>query len=100
MGSAVATAMPLLRVLERRGWRTPLGGALALCRWPLERKHLYGGPVFGTGWAVTGACPGTISAILAAGSLLGIYLRDTIAERQPAIRDEPAAEPTAATGRV
>ena len=48
--------------------------------------------------------------MLAAGSLLGlvtlvgifagIFLRDTIAERQPAIRDEPAAEPTAATGRV
>ncbi len=110
MGSAVATAMPILWVLERRGWRTPLGGALALRRWPLERKHLYGGVVFGTGWAITGACPGTISAMLAAGSLLGlvtlvgifagIFLRDTIAERQLTIRDEPTAEPTAATGRV
>ena len=110
MGSAVATAMPLLWVLERRGLRTPLGGTLALRRWPLERKHLYGGVVFGSGWALTGACPGTVSAMLAAGSLLGlvtlagivagIYLRDAIAERQPAIRDEPAAEPAAATGRV
>jgi uncharacterized protein len=110
MGSAVATAMPILWVLERRGLRTPLGGALALRRWPLERKHLYGGVVFGTGWAITGACPGTVAAMLAAGSLLGlvplagiiagIFLRDAIAERQTAIRDEPVTEPAAATGRV
>ena len=110
MGSAVATAMPILWVLERRGLRTPLGGALALRRWPLERKHLYGGAVFGIGWAITGACPGTVAAMLAAGSLLGlvplvgiiagIYLRDAIAERQPAIRDEPATERTPATGRI
>ena len=48
--------------------------------------------------------------MLAAGSLLGlvtlagifagIFLRDTIAERQPTIRDEPTAEPAAVTGRV
>ena len=110
MGSAVATAMPILWVLERRGLRTPLGGALALRRWPLERKHLYGGAVFGIGWAITGACPGTVAAMLAAGSLLGlvplagivagIYLRDMVAERQLVVRDEPTAEPTAATGRV
>ena len=110
MGSAVATAMPILWVLERRGWRTPLGGALALRRWPLERTHLYGGVVFGVGWAITGACPGTVAAMLAAGSLLGlvplagiiagIFLRDAIAERQTALRDEPATEPTPATGRA
>ncbi len=110
MGSAVATAMPILWVLERRGLRTALGGTLALRRWPLERKHLYGGVVFGTGWAITGACPGTISAMLAAGSLLGlatlagifagIYLRDTIAEWPPASWDEPAADAATATGRV
>ncbi len=110
MGSAVATATPILWVLERRGLRTPLGGTLTLRRWPLERKHLYGGVVFGIGWAITGACPGTISAMLAAGSLLGlvtlagifagIYLRDTIAERQTTVRDEPATERRPATGRA
>ena len=91
MGSAVATALPLLWWLERRGFHTPLGGALQLRRWPVERKHIYGGVVFGTGWAVTGACPGTTSTMAAAGSVLGlvtlagilvgIVLRDTVAER-------------------
>ncbi len=91
MGSAVATALPILWLLERRGWRSPLGGPLELRRWAIERRHLYGGVVFGTGWAITGACPGTLSTTLGAGSLLGlpmvagvllgIALRDTIAER-------------------
>ena len=96
MGSAVATAMPILWLLERRGLRTALGGTLALRRWPVERKHIYGGLVFGTGWAITGACPGTAAAMLAAGSLLGavplagivvgIALRDTVVERaRPAV---------------
>ncbi|MDQ3856648.1 MAG: hypothetical protein M3281_09690 [Chloroflexota bacterium] len=107
MGSAVATAMPLLWLLERRGQHTPLGGALALRRWPVERKHVYGGVVFGTGWAVTGACPGTASTMLAAGSLLGlvllggilvgIVLRDIVVERQATVPVEPSTVPNAAT---
>jgi uncharacterized membrane protein YedE/YeeE len=74
MGSAMATALPILWLLERRRWRTPLGGPLALRRWAFERKHLWGGILFGTGWAITGACPGTASTTLGAGSLLGIVL--------------------------
>lgn len=91
MGSAVVTALLVLWLLERRGTRTPLGGPLQLRRWPAERKHVYGGVVFGLGWAITGACPGTVVAMLAAGSLLGvvplagiligIILRDSVAER-------------------
>ena len=91
MASAVLTAMPLLWLLERRKWRTPLAGDLALVRWPVERKHLVGGTVFGVGWAITGACPGTISGMIGAGSILGgvtlvgfmggIVLRDSIVER-------------------
>lgn len=91
MGSAVLTAMPLLWLLERRGWRTPLGEPMTLRRWPVERRHLLGGTVFGLGWAITGACPGTISGMLSAGSALGVVtllgfiggmaLRDVVAER-------------------
>jgi hypothetical protein len=91
LGSAVITAMPLLWWLERRRWRTPLGGELALKRWPVERKHVLGSMVFGAGWAVTGACPGTISGMLGEGSILGfvtlggflggMWLRDMVVER-------------------
>ncbi|MBA2276780.1 MAG: YeeE/YedE family protein [Chloroflexia bacterium] len=104
MGSAMATALPILWLLERRRWRTPLGGELDLRRWPVERKHLWGGLVFGTGWAITGACPGTASTTLASGSLLGIVLivgmvagialRDIVAERRPLRSHQPLPEPT------
>lgn len=110
MGSAVLTAMTILWLLERRRWRTPLGGALTLRRWPVERKHLLGGAVFGTGWAITGACPGTVSAMVAAGSLLGfvplagilvgMLLRDRIAERRPAPANEPARGPVGVAERA
>ena len=104
--SAIATALPLLWLLEWRGWHTPLGGRLSLTRWKLERKHWLGGSIFGVGWAITGACPGTASTMIAAGSLLGlvtlsgilagIFLRDLTAERAAAITPEPTREPVAA----
>lgn len=91
MGSAVVTAMPILWLLERRRWTTPVGGAMQLRRWPVERKHVLGGIVFGAGWAITGACPGTITGMLSVGNLLGllplagilvgILLRDALTER-------------------
>ncbi len=103
MGSAMGTALPLLWLLERRRWRTPLGGDLVLRRWSVEPKHVWGAAIFGTGWAITGACPGTASTALGAGGLLGIVLiggivagialRDAVSERQAASTPEPLPEP-------
>lgn len=74
MGSAVATAMPILWVAEKRRMRSLFGEPVALRRWRFERKHLYGGMVFGTGWAITGACPGTAATTLGGGSIMGVVL--------------------------
>jgi len=89
--SAVGTALPIIWLLERAGWHTPLGGKLTPRRWPVGRNHILGGAVFGAGWAVTGACPGTVSTMVVAGGLMGliplagimigILLRDRVAER-------------------
>jgi uncharacterized membrane protein YedE/YeeE len=89
--SAIGTALPLLWLLEARGWHTPLGGRLTPKRWEINRQRVLGGAVFGVGWAVTGACPGTVSTMVVAGSVLGIVplagilagivLRDATAER-------------------
>lgn len=102
MGSAMGTALPVLWILEKRGWHTPLGGPLALTRWQFERKHIGGGIVFGTGWAITGACPGTISTTLGAGSLLGAVLmagalagivaQDTVTRKRTPPQSQPIAE--------
>ena len=74
MASAVGVAVPLLWLLQRRGWRTPLGGPLMLTRSPVERKHVLGGIVFGAGWALAGTCPGTVLAMVGSGGLLGLVV--------------------------
>jgi uncharacterized membrane protein YedE/YeeE len=99
MGSAVAVALPLLWLLRRRSWTTPLGGPLALIPARIERKHIYGGVVFGTGWAIAGTCPAPALAMVGAGGVMGVFvvlglfggilLRDRVVER--AAR-EPAVE--------
>lgn len=106
MGSSVATSMMILWLLERRGWTTPLDSALTLRRWPVERRHVYGGVVFGTGWTIDGACPVTVSTMLAAGSVLGvvplagilagILLRDRVVQRP----QRASREPTRATSTM
>ena len=58
MGSSFAVAMPLLWILRRRKRKTPMAGELNLNRVPNERKHVYGGAIFGPGWAAAGTCPG------------------------------------------
>ncbi|CAA9242048.1 MAG: hypothetical protein AVDCRST_MAG77-1596 [uncultured Chloroflexi bacterium] len=92
MGSAVGTALPLIWLLQRRRWNTPFGGTLEPERPTLERRHIAGSVVFGTGWAITGACPGPVLAMTASGNLLGgvvvagifvgSLVRDWVAKRQ------------------
>jgi uncharacterized protein len=94
--------MPLLWLLERRRLHTWFGGPLAIHRYRPARKDVLGGMVFGTGWAVAGACPGTVIAMVAGGSLLGfvvmaglfagLLLRDVVA-RQTATRVQAVEVP-------
>ena len=107
MASAVATALPVLWLLERLGWHTPLGGKLQPRRVPIERRHVLGGTVFGAGWALTGACPGTVSGMIGtgglmgfvtlAGILVGIAARDRVAERPAMPHAEPAPQQATVT---
>jgi uncharacterized membrane protein YedE/YeeE len=74
MASAVGVALPVLWLLERRRWRTPLGGPLTLEQAPIERRHVLGAAVFGTGWALGGSCPGPAVAMAAGGGVLGLFV--------------------------
>lgn len=92
MGSAVLTAMPLLWLLQRAGWRTSYGGPIELRRCPVQRSHFIGSAIFGSGWAITGSCPGPALAMVAAGGIFalpviaglcaGLVLRDLVVERR------------------
>jgi uncharacterized protein len=91
MFSAIAVAMPTLWLLEKTRWDTPLGGPLHPNRVRVERKHLFGAGLFGSGWAIAGTCPGPALAMTAGGGVLGIvvmaglvsgmYLRDLVDAR-------------------
>ncbi len=74
LGSSFVVAMPLLWLLRRRSWKTPLGGELQLNRVKVEQKHLYGGVLFGAGWATAGTCPGPALGMTLGGGMLGIVV--------------------------
>ena len=78
MASAIAVAAPILFVLQRRGWQTPFGGQLRLVRPPLRRDTILGSVVFGTGWAIAGTCPGPAVAMVAMGSVPGLFVMSGI----------------------
>ena len=74
MGSAVGVAAPLLRLLQRRAWVTPLGGVRYLSPSAVGRHHIQGSVLFGAGWAIAGTCPGPALAMIRAGRLLGVIV--------------------------
>ena len=98
IGSAMATTFLGLLVLRRtRG--TWLGGALTLPRNRVQRRHIYGGAVFGVGFGLGATCPGMTVAMVAtgglyglvvlAGLLLGLWLRGRVEQRAAPATEEP-----------
>jgi uncharacterized membrane protein YedE/YeeE len=67
--TALPTAIISVQLLKRRGART-LGGeriAIPPKRMGSGARYVVGGVFFGLGWALTGACPGPLFALLGAG---------------------------------
>ena len=108
MVATLATGIPLVWLLERRRVRSVFGGPVAVVRDAVQRKHLAGGVIFGTGWALAGTCPGAVAAMAAsgkplalvtmAGVALGVTLRDLQEEqalRAPSREVSRALSPSA-----
>ncbi len=70
IGGAVVVGLVGIAFIERRP-RTALFGGLALdlSRKPLQRGLFTGAVIFGIGWGLAGACPGTALAMLGQGKL-------------------------------
>ena len=73
MGSAMAVAFCGLFLLRRLG-RTWFAGRLVLPHARVERRHVYGGAVFGLGFGVGATCPGMTVAMTTTGGLYGLVV--------------------------
>jgi uncharacterized protein len=69
LGSAVAVAAASVAAIRRLGLRTIAGETIHLPPKTLGRGTRYwaGGGIFGMGWALTGACPGPMYALIGSG---------------------------------
>lgn len=70
IGSAVATAALSVFLIRRSGAKTMDGGKIDIAPKAWGRggtRYWLGGIFFGVGWALTGACPGPLFALLGAG---------------------------------
>ena len=69
LGSALVTAFVSLQLLARLAARARTGGRIELAPKELGsgRRYWIGGSVFGTGWALCGACPGPLFALMGSG---------------------------------
>ncbi|HZD94631.1 MAG TPA: DUF6691 family protein [Candidatus Sulfotelmatobacter sp.] len=68
MGSAVATGMLSVWCIKKFKLKTMYGEPVVLPKKKFSKGQVYGGLLFGAGWALTGACPGPLFAQVGAGA--------------------------------
>jgi len=82
LGSAVITAAAGLQIIRRRELRSLDGQAIVIPPKDMGRGTRYwlGGTIFGLGWALVGACPGPLLALLGSGvGVMAVALMSAIA---------------------
>jgi uncharacterized protein len=70
IGSAVVTGMVFIQLIKRFRLRTIYGERIVLPQKRFNRGQVFGGLLFGLGWAITGACPGPLFAQIGTGILV------------------------------
>lgn len=94
IGTAVVTGMIGIVLTKRFGWKAFGGQKLHLQPKQMSiPRYLFGGTIFGLGWALTGACPGPMFTLLGQGvwmigvvilsATLGTYVYGTLRHRLP-----------------
>jgi uncharacterized membrane protein YedE/YeeE len=80
IGSAVVTGMVSVYLIKKLDIKTVYGERPKLQHKTFNKGQIYGGIIFGIGWALTGACPGPLYAQLGAGYwAIGISILSAIA---------------------
>ena len=71
--TAILVAHLGMRVLQSRGNLTRQGQPVKVSHKKLGQYSAYGALLFGLGWGMTGACPGTVLAQLGEGKLFAVF---------------------------
>ena len=93
IGSAVITGIISIQLIKRFGIRTIYGEEIFIPEKKFNRGQVFGGLLFGFGWAVTGACPGPLFAQAGTGitvvlvtilsAIAGTWVYGLVRERLP-----------------
>lgn len=68
IGSAIATAMISVFLIKKFNIKTIYGEKIVFHPKEFNKGQIYGGLLFGFGWAITGACPGPLFAQIGTGA--------------------------------
>ncbi len=70
IGSAIFTGIISILIIKKFNVKTIQGEKVKLYSKKFHKGQVYGGLIFGLGWALTGACPGPLFALIGAGALV------------------------------
>ena len=74
IGVAVITGIISVQLIRRFNISSMEGKKIDLTPKPLSKANFIGGIIFGLGWALTGACPGPIYALIGSGYLVFVVV--------------------------
>jgi uncharacterized membrane protein YedE/YeeE len=93
IGSAIAIGMLSIWLIKRNDVKTIKGDAISIPDKKFSKGNIIGGLIFGLGWAMTGACPGPLYALIGSGvlvvivvllsAILGTYVYGLLSEKLP-----------------
>ena len=93
IGSAIAVGMLSVWIIKKYKLKTIYGEPIEFVNKKFNKGNIYGGLLFGFGWAITGACPGPLFAQIGLGAtviivtllsaILGTWVYGLIREKLP-----------------
>lgn len=72
IGSSVVVGAISLLIIKQFEMKTVAGEEISIREKPFNKGVVYGGILFGMGWAITGACPGPIYAQIGSGAYMAL----------------------------
>jgi uncharacterized protein len=80
IGTAVVTGIISLQLIKRFHVKTISGDPISVSPKTFNKGQIFGGLIFGLGWAITGACPGPLFAQIGIGfTVVAVTLLSAIA---------------------